>query len=163
MKLNTHSKLGSILFSTFCVVAFGFLASPVIRPVSHGSGSIQVRQATPADTSDSNLRVAAGKSMIIESSARIVRASVANPDLVRPVYIDDHELLLNGKNPGRTNVTLWQEGGTRRQFNLYVEHEQEGPHAPAAEAKPGTHEPALAGAYQDAMARVQTAITGVKR
>jgi Flp pilus assembly secretin CpaC len=163
VKFTIHSKLGSILFSTFCVVAFGFLASPVTRPTSRVSGAIEVREATQAESSAPNLRVSAGKSVIMESSTRIIRASVENPDLARAVSIDDHELLVNGRTPGRTNVTVWQEGGMQRQFNLHVEGEQERFGVPAPDAKQSIDGHALTGAYQDAMARVQTAITGVKR
>ena len=163
MKFTIHSKLGSILLSTACLVAFGFLTGPVMRPASHASAAIEVRGATQAESLDSNLRVPAGKSMIMESSSRILRSSIANPDLARAVSIDDHELVLNGRTPGRTNITLWQEGGTQRRFDLYVEREQERSSSPAAYVKPATGGPALTAAYQDAMARVQTAITGVNR
>jgi Flp pilus assembly secretin CpaC len=163
MKLPIHSKLGSILFSTACVVAFGFLAGPVMRPTPHASSAIEFRGATKAESLDPHLRVPAGKSMIMESSSRILRASIANPDLARAVSIDDHELLLNGRTPGRTNVTLWQEGGKQRQFDLYVERGQERSSLPVAHAQLAVDGPALTAAYQDAMSRVQTAITGVNR
>jgi hypothetical protein len=163
MKLTNHSRLGSILFSTICVVAFGFLADPVIQPSSRASRGIEVREATPVDSSETNLRVAAGKSVIVESSARIVRASVEKPDLARAVSIDDHELLLNAKTPGLTKVTVWQEGGGQRQFDLHIECEQRESTPPASDRKETQHGPALTAAYQDAMGRVQTAITGVNR
>jgi Flp pilus assembly secretin CpaC len=134
-----------------------------MRPASHSSRAIEFRGGAEAEELDRDLRVPAGKSLIMESSSRIVRASVANPELARAVSIDDHELLLNGKTPGRTNVTLWQEGGEQRHFDLYVEREQDRSSAPPAHPKPATNGPALTAAYQDAMDRVQTAITGVKR
>jgi Flp pilus assembly secretin CpaC len=155
--IHIHSKLGSILFSTFCIVAFGFLTGPVI-PASYVSGGVEVRGAAKPETVNSNLWVPAGKAMIMESSARIIRASIANPDLAGAVSLDDHELLLNGRTPGRTNVTLWQEDGTQRRFDLYVERRRE-----PASLTTATGGPALTAAYQDAMARVQTAITGAKR
>jgi Flp pilus assembly secretin CpaC len=96
----------------------------------------------------------------MESSARILRASVADPDLARAVEIDDHELLLNGKAVGRTIVTVWQEGGAEKRFDLHIEQGQAG--LPDADMRQDGG-PALTAAYESAMARVETAITGVNR
>lgn len=162
MKYSHSSKLGSILLSTACVVAFGLLAGPVIRPASSDTGGIEVRQAEQAQDSSSRLRLAAGKSVIMQSSVRIVRASVANPDLARAVSIDEHELLLNGKTPGRTNITVWQEDGKQRSFDLKIDND--GVSVPSAQdTRRQERGQGLTGAYESAMARLQTVITGVDR
>jgi len=163
MKLPGQSKLGSILFSTVCIVAFGLLADPVIQRSPPAEGGIDVLEGASAERTQTHLRVAAGKSVIMESSVRIVRASVDNPDLARAVSIDEHQLLLNAKTPGSTQVRLWQEDGVQRQFDLHIDSKPFQASAPEKDAKPETGGRGLTAAYENAMGRIQTAITGANR
>jgi Flp pilus assembly secretin CpaC len=158
-----QSRLVSLLLSTACLVAFGLVASPIIKPVSRASRDIEIRNAMGTEASPADLRVAAGKSVIMESSARIVGTSVADPGLVRAVAIDEHELLLNGKTPGRTNITLWQADGKQRKFDVHIDREADPSSKKPRGSAPDSNDHGLTGAYQNAMTRVQTAITGADR
>jgi Flp pilus assembly secretin CpaC len=143
------------------MVSFGFLAGPIFKPAQL-PGGIKVREA---EKSSADLRVTAGKSVIMDSAARIVDATVENPNLLRAVAIDEHELLLNGKIPGRTNVTLIQEDGRKRHFDVYVDGAKASANVPLAGVRTESagDDRRLTDAYQDAMMRVQSAITGVDR
>ena len=66
------------------------------------------------------LRVQTGKSIVIDSPVEIVRASVANPDILEVVGISPREVLLNGKQPGQTSVIVWQQGAGRMFFDVTV-------------------------------------------
>jgi Flp pilus assembly secretin CpaC len=163
MKLSTNSKLGSILFSTACLVAFGLLAGPVIQPAPQVSGGLEIHRAASAEGSTGVVRVVAGKSIIMESAARIARVSVDNPEVTRTTAIDEHELLVNAKRPGRTRVTVWQEDGTHKQFDLCIDNEVVPANVQVSALRQQVNSHGLTSAYQDAMARVETAITGVAR
>jgi Flp pilus assembly secretin CpaC len=163
MKLSTNSKLGSILFSTACLVAFGLLAGPVIQPASRVSGGLEIHRAASAEGLRGEVRVVAGKSIIMESAARITRVSVDNPEVARTTAIDEHELLVNAKLPGRTRVTVWQGDGANKQFDLCIDNEVVPANVQVSALRKQENGHGLTSAYQDAMARVQTAITGVAR
>jgi Flp pilus assembly secretin CpaC len=158
-----QTRLGSILLSTACLVAFAMLQGPVINPFSEKQEGIQFREPVVPGTLAARLLVPAGKSVIVDSPSNIVRASVSNPELARAVSIDAHELLLNGTTPGRTSITLWEEDGSQKQFEVNIEGEPSGKISRKMNAteKPAYH--GLAASYEDAMDRVQTAITGVAR
>jgi Flp pilus assembly secretin CpaC len=163
MKLSTNSKLVSILFSTACLVAFGLLTGPVIKPASRVSAGMEIHPPADAEQLGGEVRVVAGKSIIVESSASIARFSVDNPELARTASLNEHELLVNAQTPGRTRITVWQQDGGHRQFDLCIG----GPVAEtrvqvsAVSRQEASHP--LTSAYQDAMDRVQTAITGAAR
>jgi Flp pilus assembly secretin CpaC len=163
MNVLSQSKLGSILFSTVCLVAFGLLADPVMKPAFRNSGGIEVRTSAAAEKLPGELWVVAGKSIIVESSSKIVRVSIDNPALARATAIDEGELLVNAKMPGRTTLTVWREDGTFKNFDLRIDREMAPPVIEASAATHQEHAHYLASAYQDAMARVQHAITGVDR
>jgi len=109
------------------------------------------------------LSLTAGKSLLVDSPARIVRASVGKPDLAAATSIDDHELLINGRNPGDTSVTLWASDGSRKQLQLHVEA---APDSSVARKNESTQRVAYHGvvaSYENAMDRLETAITGAAR
>jgi Flp pilus assembly secretin CpaC len=163
MKTFHATKLGSILLSTACLVAFLMLAGPVIRLDSGMSGQVDIREALNPAARPACVRVTAGKSLIVDNPGRIVRASVGKPELAGAVSIDDHELLVNGKTPGDTNVTLWQADGSQTQLQLHVE----GPAASSIVKNSAVQQQVayhgLVASYENAMDRVETAITGVAR
>ena len=61
-----------------------------------------------------------GKSIIVDSKAEILRATVADPQLAEAFALDSHELLVNAKVVGETTLTLWQQDGKQRAFELTV-------------------------------------------
>lgn len=161
-----HSGLGSILFTTACVVTFAMLAGPVMRPVAAAHDGIEVRAALRSSTHTVNLRVAAGKSLLVDSPAGIVRASVGKPEFAAATSIGDHELLINGKTPGDTNVTFWEVDGKQKQLQLHVEPTSESTGAVKLEKRDVPRQVVdhgVVASYENAMNRVETAITGVSR
>jgi Flp pilus assembly secretin CpaC len=112
------------------------------------------------------LSVAAGKSLLVDSAARIVRASVDKPELAGAISIDDHELLINGKNPGDASVTLWAADGSNKQLQLHVERVTYNSASSTEQKNDSTQQVAYHGvvaSYENAMDRIETAITGVAR
>jgi Flp pilus assembly secretin CpaC len=163
MKTFHASKLSSILLSTACLVAFLMLAGPVTRPESGVSGEVDIREALNPAVHSASLRVPAGKSLIVDNPGRIVRASIGRPELAGAVSIDDHQLLVNGKTPGETNVTLWEADGSHKQLQLHVESASASSTVKNSAVPQQVAYHGLVASYENAMDRVETAITGVAR
>jgi Flp pilus assembly secretin CpaC len=135
----------------------------VIQPASRVSGGLEIHRAASAEGLRGEVRVVAGKSIIMESAARITRVSVDNPEVARTTAIDEHELLVNAKLPGRTRVTVWQGDGANKHFDLCIDNEVVPANVQVSALRKQENGHGLTSAYQDAMARVQTAITGAAR
>ena len=58
--------------------------------------------------------------MVIDSALPLERISVGFGDIAEGTAISPHQLLLNAKTPGVTSLIVWQEGGTRRFFDITV-------------------------------------------
>src|SRR5262249_44384830 len=67
-----------------------------------------------------DLFVTVGKSVLVDSPATIERVSVANGDIAEAVAITPREVLVNGRAPGETSLIVWQQGGNRLFFDLFV-------------------------------------------
>jgi Flp pilus assembly secretin CpaC len=144
-------------------VAFCLLSSPVIYQQRFGSNGIRIQEANAVSQSPSRLNVVEGRSVIVESAEPIVRATVADQSVARATTINSHELLLNGKTAGTTKILVLQEDGKQRELDLCIESQTSQLAAPASKSKTAENQHDLTGAYQNAMSRVQTAITGANR
>jgi Flp pilus assembly secretin CpaC len=162
MRFSKYSRSGSILLSASLVVAFGFVQGPLWRPANDG---IHVRHAVESASSTRPLAVSAGKSLLVDSPVSISRATVADPRLAATLNVGPHELLVNGRNPGVTTLTVWQQDGTRSSFALNVSAASESLNnlASSADQELELGRQNLTISYQTAMKRVQKAITGSAR
>jgi Flp pilus assembly secretin CpaC len=159
MKSSTFSRSGSILLSAGLVVAFSLVQGPLWRPAQRGPGGIQIHRPVLSSPAARPLSVAAGKSLLVDSPVAISRAVVENPGLAAALPIDSHELLVNGKAPGVTTLTVWQQDGTRSSFALNVATGGEILKNSASSADQALGRQNLTISYQTAMKRVQKAIT----
>ena len=76
--------------------------------------------AQPGAGAPRELRLISGKSIVLDSPVEVIRASVADPEVVEAVGVSPTEVLLNGKRPGQTSVILWQKSGNRLFFDVTV-------------------------------------------
>ncbi len=74
-------------------------------------------QTTPAAR---ELRVTAGKSLVLDSPVNVIRVAVASAEVAEAVAVTPREVLINGKSPGETSLIVWQQGGDRLMFDLVV-------------------------------------------
>jgi pilus assembly protein CpaC len=67
--------------------------------------------AFPAIVTDApqRLNLTAGSSVVIDTRAKLRRASLANPDVADAVIISPQQIYVTGKNIGSTTLTLWDE------------------------------------------------------
>ena len=121
MTRTTH--LARNLLATACA---GFLLAPPtapaapVTPAEAKATQDQVtKQATPNGVVG-QLTVTVDKSLIIDSPLAIKRLAFANGNMIEARAIGPKEVLLNGKAPGETSLTIWQDDGTRLIYDLTV-------------------------------------------
>ena len=73
-----------------------------------------------SDPPPTELTLTAGKSAIVKSEIPIERISVGFGDIAEATAVSPLEVLLQGRTPGVTSMIVWQEGGTRRSFDITV-------------------------------------------
>jgi pilus assembly protein CpaC len=83
------------------------VALAVLIPSQAGAETV----AFPAIVTDApqRLNLTAGSSVVIDTRAKLRRASLANPDVADAVIISPQQIYVTGKNIGSTTLTLWDE------------------------------------------------------
>ncbi len=71
------------------------------------------------------LRVTAGKSIVIDYPADVARISTSNPEIVDAVAVTTREILLHARALGTSTVVVWSKAGERSFYNVNVEHNLE--------------------------------------
>lgn len=71
------------------------------------------------------LRVTAGKSLVIDYPADVARISTSNPEIVDAVAVTTREILLHARGLGTSTVVVWSKSGERSFYNVNVEHNLE--------------------------------------
>lgn len=72
-----------------------------------------------------DLRLTAGKSIVVDYPADVSRISTSNPDTVDAVAVTTREILLHAKGIGSATVIVWAKSGQRTFYNVNVEHNLE--------------------------------------
>lgn len=79
-----------------------------------------VAWAAAVDTSQ-DLKLAVGKSVVIDYAADVGRISTSNPDVVDAVAVSSREVLLHAKAQGLSTIIIWSRGGQRTMYNVVVD------------------------------------------
>ena len=118
--MRTGQWYGVAPIRVACLVALSFLYAAAGQQTERWP---QVAPEPPAQSdqdSPTNLLLTVGKSVIIDNALPLERISVGFGDIAEGTAISPHQLLLNAKTPGVTSLIIWQEGGTRRFFDITV-------------------------------------------
>jgi pilus assembly protein CpaC len=67
------------------------------------------------------LRVMVGKSLLINTTERIRRVSVTDPNIADPLVVTPTQILVHGRSPGEVSLLIWDELGRSRSFDLRVD------------------------------------------
>jgi pilus assembly protein CpaC len=108
------------LMPVACLVALSFGNAGTDKLVEDQPPAALEPAALSDQASATELLLTAGKSVVVDNVLPIERVSVGFGDIAEATAISPRELLLNGKTPGVTSMILWQEGGTRRVFDITV-------------------------------------------
>jgi len=102
---NSIQILIVLLFCTLCV----------------GQGTVAPPQAPAASEGPAPLRVMVGKSLLINTTDRLKRVSVTDPDIADPQVITPTQVLVHGRSPGEVSLLIWDESERARSFDLRVD------------------------------------------
>jgi pilus assembly protein CpaC len=118
LKQQGRSAIAVIVSS--CLLVF-LLASdaPARQQPAQAPASQAGRQG--AEESPNELFVTVGKSVIVNSSVPIERASVGFGDVAEATAVGPMEVLVNGKAAGETSLIIWQRGGGKLFFDILVQ------------------------------------------
>ena len=103
-----------------CLLALSF-ANAAAGQQAEGPPPATPQTAAQLDQdSPTNLLLTVGKSVVIDNALPFERISVGFGDIAEATAISPHQLLVNARTPGVTSLIIWQEGGTRRFFDITV-------------------------------------------
>ena len=77
----------------------------------------------PAPAETESLHVLLGQPLAVTSSAAIRRFSVADPNIIDLVVLNNNEIFVVGKQRGRVSLVVWDATGQSQQFDISVECE----------------------------------------
>jgi pilus assembly protein CpaC len=75
----------------------------------------------PASEGPAPLRVMVGKSLLINTTDRLKRVSVTDPEIADPQVITPTQVLVHGRSPGEVSLLIWDEAERSRSFDLRVD------------------------------------------
>lgn len=84
------------------------------------AGQAQSTEGTPTEESVP-LRVMVGKSLLINTTDRLKRVSVTDPNVADAVVVTTHQVMVHGRAPGEVSLVIWDEQERSRSFDLRVD------------------------------------------
>lgn len=96
--------------------------APVAAPAQNqtnaqtGPAAQAVNEEGPAP-----LRVMVGKSLLINTTDKLKRVSVTDPEIADAIVVTPTQVLVHGRSPGEVSLLLWDEYERSRSFDLRVD------------------------------------------
>ena len=88
----------------------------VPAPAGPSAASAQAPEGGPAP-----LRVMVGKSLLINTTERLKRVSVTDPNVADAIVVTPTQILVHGRSPGEVSLLIWDEAERSRSFDLRVD------------------------------------------
>ncbi len=85
-------------------------------PAGPSAASAQAPEGGPAP-----LRVMVGKSLLINTTERLKRVSVTDPNVADAIVVTPTQILVHGRSPGEVSLLIWDEAERSRSFDLRVD------------------------------------------
>ncbi len=79
------------------------------------------QQAPAASEGPAPLRVMVGKSLLINTTDRLKRVSVTDPEVADALVVTPTQVLVHGRSPGEVSLLIWDEYERSRSFDLRVD------------------------------------------
>src|SRR5712692_6172520 len=110
------------IFDEFAPVALVLCASLCLGQQPAASAPQSQATATPAASEGpAPLRVMVGKSLLINTTDRLKRVSVTDPDVADAIVVTATQVLVHGRSPGEVSLLIWDEYERSRSFDLRVD------------------------------------------
>jgi len=78
-------------------------------------------QAPAPSEGPAPLRVMVGKSLLINTTDRLKRVSVTDPEIADALVVTATQILVHGRSPGEVSLLIWDEFERSRSFDLRVD------------------------------------------
>jgi pilus assembly protein CpaC len=88
-------------------------------PATQQAGSGVSAQST--EQGPAPLRVMVGKSLLINTTERLRRVSVTDPNVADAIVVTPTQILVHGRSPGEVSLLIWDEAERSRSFDLRVD------------------------------------------
>src|SRR6266436_7565109 len=79
------------------------------------------QQAPAGGEAAAPLRVMVGKSLLINTTDRLKRVSVTDPEVADALVVTPTQVLVHGRSPGEVSLLIWDEYERSRSFDLRVD------------------------------------------
>src|ERR1700692_1822962 len=93
------------------------MQAPAGQAAAPAQGS-QTAHSSPA-TETQSVHVQVGRSIILNTQARLRRIVVSNPDVLDTATISPTQLVVTAKAPGSSSLVLWDESSNARIIDVY--------------------------------------------
>src|SRR5215472_1885531 len=105
-----------LALSAVCFAQQNPPATPPAQAVPSQRNQPAVEEQGPAP-----LRVMVGKSLLINTTDKLKRVSVTDPDIADAIVVTPTQVLVHGRSPGEVSLLLWDEFERSRSFDLRVD------------------------------------------
>jgi pilus assembly protein CpaC len=109
------------IFEKFRRVAIWLLFSAVCMGQQPTAPVPEQVQAPAPSESPAPLRVLVGKSLLINTTDRLKRVSVTDPEIADALVVTATQVLVHGRSPGEVSLLIWDEYERSRSFDLRVD------------------------------------------
>jgi len=94
----------------------------LLGPASTHAQSLKLHKGTLLEerAAPKEIRLTVGKTKLMDSTDAIQRVSVTEPKTADVVIISPHQIIINGKKVGVTNLIIWNKDGSNHVFDLLV-------------------------------------------
>ena len=106
-------KLSALAAALLLLSAICF-AQPAAQPGAQAA-------PVPASSGPAPLRVMVGKSLLINTTDRLKRVSVTDPEIADAIVVTATQVLIHGRAPGEVSLLIWDEFERSRSFDLRVD------------------------------------------
>jgi pilus assembly protein CpaC len=114
------SKRLSILH-TFQTLASALLLSAICFAQQPAPATTPPTQAPAPSEGPAPLRVMVGKSLLINTTDRLKRVSVTDPEIADALVVTATQVLVHGRSPWEVSLLIWDEFERSRSFDLRVD------------------------------------------
>jgi pilus assembly protein CpaC len=84
------------------------------QPTTAANNATDPQATVPAGAEAQTLHILSGRSVIVNTQARLKRILVSNPGLIETTTISPTQLVISAKAPGTASLVIWDETGRAR-------------------------------------------------